>query len=137
MERRAVSMSIRHVAWALCVGVIVLLCGSPLHAQVDTGTVLGTVTDASSAPISGASVTLINEGTSAALTTTTGGDGSYKFTPVKIGTYSIKATYQGFQTVTQKSVQVNVRAVEQLGHRAGSDEIFTRTIPARDAERNR
>jgi len=62
MERRAVSMSIRHVAWALCVGVIVLLCGSPLHAQVDTGTVLGTVTDASGAPISGASVTLTNEG---------------------------------------------------------------------------
>jgi hypothetical protein len=103
-------MSIRHVAWALCVGVIVLLCGSPLHAQVDTGTVLGTVTDASGAPISGASVTLTNEGTSAALTTTTSSDGGYKFTPVKIGIYSVKATYQGFQTVTQKSVQVNVGA---------------------------
>ncbi len=110
MERRAASMSIRHIAWALCVAVIVLLCGSPLHAQVDTGTVLGTVTDASGAPISGASVTLTNEGTSAALTTTTGGDGSYKFTPVKIGSYNIKATYQGFQTVTQKNITVNVGA---------------------------
>src|SRR5207247_7157528 len=95
---------------ALCVAVIVLLCGSPLHAQVDTGTVLGTVTDASGAPISGASVTLTNEGTTAALTTTTSGDGGYKFTPVKIGTYNIKATYQGFQTVTQKAIQVNVGA---------------------------
>jgi hypothetical protein len=110
MKRRAVSTSIRHIAWALCVGVIVLLCGSPLHAQVDTGGILGTVTDASGAPISGASVTLTNEGTSASLTTTTGGDGGYKFTPLRIGSYSVKATYQGFQTVTQKSVVVNVGA---------------------------
>jgi len=110
MERRAVSMSIRHVAWALCVGVIVLLCGSPLQAQVDTGTVLGTVTDASGAPISGANVTLTNEGTNAALSAPSGSGGDYKFTPVKIGVYTVSVTYQGFQTTTQKNITVNVGA---------------------------
>ncbi len=82
----------------------------PLHAQVDTGTILGTVTDASGAPVNGAKVTLTNEGTSAALSTLTGPDGSYKFTPVKIGSYKLTASLQGFQTMTQTSIPVNVGA---------------------------
>ena len=110
MERRAVSMSIRHAAWALCVGLLVLLCGSPLHAQVDTGTVLGTVTDASGAPISGASVTLTNEGTSAALTTTTGGDGGYSLLRSELARTTLRLPIRDSKTVTQKSVQVNVGA---------------------------
>jgi hypothetical protein len=111
MERRAASMLIRHVALAMSAGVILFSLGvDPLRAQVDTGSVLGTVTDASGAPISGANVTLTNEGTSAALSTTTGSDGGYKFTPVKIGSYKVSASYQGFQTTTQRNITVNVGA---------------------------
>src|SRR5258708_31204883 len=80
----------------------------PLCAQVDTGSILGTVTDASGAPVNGARVTLTNEGTSAALSTTTGPDGSYKFTPLKIGSYKVTASFQGFQTTTQINNPVNV-----------------------------
>ena len=80
----------------------------PLHAQVDTGTILGTVTDASGGAVAGASVTLTNEGTNVTLTTTTGADGSYTFTPVRIGNYKLTTTYQGFQTLTQRGVVVNV-----------------------------
>jgi len=87
---------------------LLFLCAPPLHAQVDTGTILGTVTDASGAAISGAKVTLTNEGTSAALSTTTAPDGSYKFTPVKIGSYKLTTSFQGFQTITQTNVVVNV-----------------------------
>src|SRR6266404_3539840 len=82
----------------------------PLHAQVDTGTILGTVSDASGAPINGAKVTLTNEGTSASLSTMTGPDGSYKFTPVRIGSYKLTTSFQGFQTTTQTNVAVNVGA---------------------------
>jgi hypothetical protein len=64
-----------------------LLTVAPLRAQVDTGAILGTVTDASGAAVRGANVTLTNEGTNAALSTTTGADGEYKFTPVRIGSY--------------------------------------------------
>src|SRR5882724_2788435 len=92
--------------------VLLLLFSSapPIHAQVDTGTILGTVTDASGAPVNGARVTLTNEGTSAALSTSTGPDGSYKFTPVKIGSYKLTASLQGFQTMTQTNIPVNVGA---------------------------
>ena len=79
-----------------------------LQAQVDTGSILGTVTDASGASVTGAKVTLTNEGTGAELSTTTGADGGYKFTPVRIGSYKLSASLQGFQTVVQTGVSVNV-----------------------------
>src|SRR5437868_14737065 len=92
---------------ALIIG-IVCLGPQPLYAQVDTGTIVGTVTDQSGAILSGAKVTLTNLGTNASLTTTTEADGTYKFSPVKIGTYKIDVSYQGFQTATQRNVVVNV-----------------------------
>src|SRR6195256_1526590 len=111
MNRKAISSVILQASLTMTAAMIVLfLSAQPLHAQVDTGTILGTVTDASGAPINGAKVTLTNEGTSAALSTTTGPDGSYKFTPVKIGSYKLTASFQGFQTMTQTNVPVNVGA---------------------------
>ena len=57
-------------------GVIVLLAAllaaGPLRAQMDTGSILGTVSDQSGAVLSGAKVTLTNEGTGASLSTTAG-----------------------------------------------------------------
>jgi hypothetical protein len=74
--------------------VLMLLCVSPLRAQVDAGAILGTVTDAS--------------GTNAALSTATGNDGVYKFTPVRIGSYKLTVTFQGFETIARTHVTVNV-----------------------------
>ena len=88
---------------------VVLLCNAaPIRAQVDAGSISGTVTDASGGTINGVSVTLTNQGTNASLTTTTGSDGSFKFSPVRIGSYKLKASLQGFQAVEQRDVTVNV-----------------------------
>src|SRR5271156_4850013 len=84
--------------------VLMLLCVAPLRAQVDAGAILGTVTDASGSAIHGATVTLTNEGTNAALSTTTGNDGGYKFTPVRIGSYKLAVTFQGFETIVRTHV---------------------------------
>ena len=91
---------------AVCV--LTLLCVSPLRAQVDAGSILGTVTDASGSAVHGATVTLVNEGTSATISAPTGPDGGYKFTPVRIGSYKITVTFQGFETVVRTHVNVNV-----------------------------
>src|SRR5262249_16853603 len=89
---------------------LVLLGTVPLQAQVNTGTVLGVVTDASGAPISGAEVTLTNADTNATMTTITASDGSYKFAAVRIGLHKLLASFQGFQTVLSRGVIVNVGA---------------------------
>src|SRR5207249_2460754 len=98
MNRKAISYGFLRASLTMTVVLLLLfLSASPVRAQVDTGTILGTVTDASGAAINGAKVTLTNEGTSAALSTTTAPDGSYKFTPVKIGSYKLTTSFQGFQ----------------------------------------
>ncbi len=81
-----------------------------LYAQVDTGSITGTVTDSSGAVLSGAKVTLANEGTGVSLSVTTGSDGSYTFSPVRIGSYKLDASAQGFKTVSQTHIVVNVSA---------------------------
>src|SRR5437868_5807409 len=88
--------------------VLFTLTANSSFAQIDTGSVLGTVTDSSGGRVSGATVTLTNEGTNAAVSTTTGDNGEYKFTPVKIGTYKVAVTVQGFQTTTTHGITVNV-----------------------------
>src|SRR6266550_710015 len=111
MNRKAISSGFLRASLAMTAVLLLLFLSAPvLRAQVDTGTILGTVTDASGAPINGAKVALTNEGTSAALSTITATDGGYKFTPVKIGRYKLTASFQGFQTITQTNVPVNVGA---------------------------
>ncbi len=86
-----------------------LLAGRPACAQIDTGAILGTVKDQSGGVIPGARVTLTNEGTNFSIGTNTGSDGSYIFTPVKIGTYTVSAEFKGFQKAVHPHVTVNVQ----------------------------
>src|SRR5882724_8022793 len=111
MNRKAISSGILRASFAMTAVLLVLfMSAQPLQAQVDSGSILGTIADASGAPINGAKVTLTNEGTSATLSFMTGADGVYKFTPLKIGSYKVTATFQGFQTTTQTNITVDVGA---------------------------
>ena len=58
MNRPACSWILRS-SFVLAVGVILSVL--PLQAQVDTGSITGTVTDPSGAVVSGARITLVNE----------------------------------------------------------------------------
>ena len=88
---------------------LTLLVSTHLFAQVDTGSVLGTVKDQSGAVIPGAKVSLTDEGKGLTITTTTGADGSYVFTPVKIGNYTLAAEAQGFEKISQTHITVNIQ----------------------------
>ena len=107
MRSNAVSAWILRTLVVLTVGLL-SLGAVPSYAQFDTGAVLGTVTDSSGAAINGVTVTLTNEGTNATVVFTTGSDGAYKFTPVRVGNYKVTFTLQGFQTEIQRGVSVNV-----------------------------
>ena len=108
MKRVGISSCTLKAVLAMLVTAVLL--ATVAQAQVDTGSITGTITDPSGAVVNGAKVTLTNVGTGIALSTTTGGDGVFKFSPVRIGTYKIDASFQGFKTVTQNDVKVDVGA---------------------------
>ena len=85
-----------------------LMVASPLWAQIDTGTILGTVTDQTGAVVPGAKVSLTNEGTNLTMTTTTGADGSYVFSPLKIGTYTVTVEAPGFSKAEQAHLTLSI-----------------------------
>jgi hypothetical protein len=94
---------------ALCaLSASIFLSAGQLLAQVDTGTILGTVKDSSGAVVPDAQVTLTNTETGFSQTTKTSGVGSYIFTPIKIGTYTVQATKAGFEKAVQLNAKVDV-----------------------------
>ena len=79
-------------------------------ASPTTYTVSGTVTDSSSTPIAGATVQLCTTGTDATTsvipTSTTDSNGKYSFTNVSEGSYTIKASKNGYD-VWSEDIQIN------------------------------
>jgi hypothetical protein len=79
---------------------VLLLATVKLGAQVTTADIVGTVTDATGAVISGASVTALNVNTGITRTTTSGASGDFVFNLLPVGQYtvSVKApTFEGFK----------------------------------------
>jgi Carboxypeptidase regulatory-like domain len=80
-----------------------------IYAQVDTGSILGTVKDASGAVVPGAKVTIVHEGTGLTLSSLTREDGTYIFTPIRIGTYRVEVEYSGFQKGRRLGIELNIQ----------------------------
>jgi hypothetical protein len=70
--------------------------------------VTGVVTDPNGAIISGANVTLTNEGNKVSFTTQTTSTGQYVFDSVQVGTYTVTVEQQGFKKFVSTGNKVNV-----------------------------
>ena len=88
-------------ALVLALFVVVSGAGYLLAQATATGTLLGTVSDKSGAMVAGAEVTATFKATGVTRTAATNETGSYRFDFVPAGTYQIKITKQGFQSVVQ------------------------------------
>jgi hypothetical protein len=82
------------------------LATPPASAQALYGAIVGTVDDASGAPVPGATVTITNVGTGLKLDTTTDKDGNYTFRNLAPGTYDLTAALQGFKEMRQTGIRV-------------------------------
>ncbi len=80
-----------------------------LHGQVDTGQILGAVTDQQGAAIAGATVTLTNTGTNAVQTQVTGSQGNYQFSSIQVGNYTLSAEASGFARTTQTGLTLSIQ----------------------------
>lgn len=101
--------SIRKLVFAL-LGAALLITGAQfaMAQNASTGALTGTVTDPSGGVITGAMVTVTNIGTGQARTVTTESSGSYRFSLLPPGNYSVNFSASGFQATTVPSVTVNV-----------------------------
>ena len=79
-----------------------------LAQSAGTGALTGTVTDPSGAVTPGATVTITSADTNLSRTTTTGADGSYKFSLLPPGVYRVRFSATGFRTAEAAAVTVNV-----------------------------
>lgn len=89
---------------------LVLFLAVPALAQFDTASVVGTVRDAQSAVVPGATVTLTNTETGISATRTSAADGAYEFASVKPGTYVVTSELSGFSVALVENIEVQVAA---------------------------
>jgi len=68
---------------------LAIVCGVSANGQTVQGVIAGTVTDPSGAVVPKAIITITNTGTGISQTATTGTDGTYRFSLVPPGTYTI------------------------------------------------
>jgi hypothetical protein len=84
------------------------------NAQTTFGSVVGTVTDASGAPVAATDVVLTNLGTSEKRTQKTNDDGFYQFVNLIPGTYSVEIQKTGFKHVLRSPVTVETQSTSRI-----------------------
>ena len=93
----------------LCLGVILLLVPARmLHAQYENGSLLGTIRDANGAPIAGAEITIVNDGTGTSSVTKTDNAGNYDVPQLRVGSYTVNATASGFSHAVAQKIIVSI-----------------------------
>jgi hypothetical protein len=89
---------------------LVACTAAVLNAQFDSGSILGTVRDASGAVVPEASITLRSLGTGVPSTTLSNSAGDYSFNSVPSGDYVVAVKCSGFKDATTSTITVTVGA---------------------------
>jgi Carboxypeptidase regulatory-like domain len=103
------------LVFRVVLGVLCVLAAATAHAQVQTGSITGTVTDSSNAILPGATVTLTGDrligGSETQITDATG---NYRFDRLSPGTYTVKFELQGFKGILREGIVVNAAFVATI-----------------------
>lgn len=87
----------------------------PVLAQTITGGIVGTVKDATGAPVPGVAVSVSGPTIVGSETATTTPSGFYRFISLPPGIYDVTFTLKGFKTLTRKGVRVSVGTMTDVG----------------------
>lgn len=132
-DRNPITSMFRSACLALTFLFLLVATAGHAGAQVDEGSIAGTVMDPTGAVVPGASVTVTNTDVGLKLQGTTNSAGEFTFSPVRIGHYSITVSAPGFQKTTQQNLTVNIaehlQVPVQLKTGAASDTIEVTTAP--------
>jgi hypothetical protein len=86
----------------------------PLHAQFDTGALVGTVRDNSGAVIPGADITITNAQTGNVTTKVSGDSGEWEAQGLRTGTYRIQAAKSGFAPAVANDFSLSVGTRQRI-----------------------
>ncbi|MFN7922699.1 MAG: TonB-dependent receptor [Bryobacteraceae bacterium] len=95
-----------------------LLSSIVAFAQVDRGTIQGSVTDPTGAVVASANVRIVNQATNATLQSVTNQNGSFAFFNMTVGLYDVTVEATGFRRSEMKGVRVEVNLLIQGRHHA-------------------
>ena len=101
------------ILFLLLVCTLVLSVSPALYGQA-TGSFSGTVLDKSGSPISGATVTATSQGTGVSRQAKTDEAGHYLIPLLPVSTYTLRIEFQGFQTVENKDLRLQVDEAREL-----------------------
>jgi hypothetical protein len=104
-------------AFLVCLAVLCLFASPALPQSATTGGLTGTVTDPSGGVIAGATVTATSLATGQERSVTTDASGTYKFSLLAAGNYSLKFTASGFKTAEVPSVTVDITETPVLNQK--------------------
>src|SRR6516162_2522123 len=106
-HRQEVQMNCKRVGLCGLLCLLFVLAGIPLFAQ-GTGSLSGNVEDKTGAALPGATVTATSQGTGISRTTKTDDTGHFLLPLLPIGIYTLQVSAQGFQTVEEKDIKLQV-----------------------------
>ena len=121
----------RAVNGILLLGLGWLLLAAPGRAQSNSGSIEGVVKDPSGSSVAGATVEISYLVSGYSRTTTTGTDGTFRFTNVPLNTYHTVVTAPGFASYTQDvDVRSTVPVSVAIGLKVGSAASTSVTVEA-------
>jgi hypothetical protein len=102
------NLFLRTVAKLGTLAVLICLATSAALAQINSGSMAGTVTDSTGSVIPGASVVATETQSGSVYKTTSSSSGAYIFTSLRPGTYNVSVTFAGFKVATATGIPVYV-----------------------------
>ncbi len=104
----------RHLRWMFALCALAFVIRPTIWAQAVTGSLVGTVTDASGGAVSNAKVSITETNTSISRTTQTNESGNYTFSQLSPGTYAVIAEQTGFKRQSRSGVDVAVDSTARI-----------------------
>jgi hypothetical protein len=107
----------RNLPWLVLIGLATLVNFSTprtCNAQALYGTLVGNVTDPSSAGVPHATVTILHKETGESREATTNDAGGYNFPDIATGTYQVTVTKEGFIKFVRQDVGVSIATVVRV-----------------------
>lgn len=88
-------------------GLVLVLAVTPVHAQIRSAAIAGTVLDSSGAPVPEAEVVVTEQNTNARYESRTNASGVFLVPYLPFGTYSVSVRRTGFQTITRSDLALS------------------------------